>query len=314
MPRLMLASQSTAAKRQVYFHLVDATDGLTAETGEAAGQPQISTNGAAWTNTGIGTLTAIGNGRYYAELTQAAVATAGDVIETRYKSANTAECPGDTVQVVAFDPDDAAGLGLSRVDAAVGSRLATAGYTAPDNTGITAIKAKTDNLPASPAATGDAMTLTAGERASVVDATWDEGTSSHLTAGSAGVALVSAASSSLAPSAASIADSVWDEAHAGHLVAGSTGISLLAASSSSNAPSAAAIADSVWDEATAGHLSAGSAGKSLVDSASGSIAATTVWNEVLPGSHADGTAGRIMSQVSGSVEQVKMKFRRGFNG
>lgn len=61
-----------------------------------------------------------------------------------------------------------AGL-LDNLDAAVSSRLATAGYTAPDNTviaaifaavdtEIAAIKAKTDALPASPAATGDIPT------------------------------------------------------------------------------------------------------------------------------------------------------------
>lgn len=55
---------------------------------------------------------------------------------------------------------------LDNLDAAVSTRLATAGYTAPDNAGIAsigaavdtevaAIKAKTDTLPASPAATGD---------------------------------------------------------------------------------------------------------------------------------------------------------------
>ena len=38
--------------------------------------------------------------------------------------------------------------------------LLAASYTAPDNAGIAAIKAQTDNLPNSPAATGDAMTLT----------------------------------------------------------------------------------------------------------------------------------------------------------
>lgn len=124
MARLLLANQATAEKRRVYFDARDGTDGITPETGEAGGQPQISTNGAAWTNTGIGTLSAIGNGRYYAELTQAAVATAGDIIETRFKSANTAETPGDSIQVVAFDPDDATALGLSRVDAAISSRLA----------------------------------------------------------------------------------------------------------------------------------------------------------------------------------------------
>lgn len=50
---------------------------------------------------------------------------------------------------------------LDHLDADISSRLATAGYTAPDNTDIIAIKAKTDNLPASPAAVGSAMTLSA---------------------------------------------------------------------------------------------------------------------------------------------------------
>jgi hypothetical protein len=40
---------------------------------------------------------------------------------------------------------------LSRVDASISSRLASASYTAPDNASVTAIKAKTDNLPVSPA-------------------------------------------------------------------------------------------------------------------------------------------------------------------
>lgn len=132
MPILVHANEATAAQRRVYFDLRDATDGITAETGEAGGQPQISTNGAAWTNTGIGTLTDIGNGRYYADLTQAAVATAGDIVETRYKSANTAESPGDSVQVVAFDPADAVRLGLSSLpnaaaDAAGGLPISDAG-------------------------------------------------------------------------------------------------------------------------------------------------------------------------------------------
>ena len=37
------------------------------------------------------------------------------------------------------------------LDTTVGSRLATSGYTAPDNSSISAIKAKTDNLPSDPA-------------------------------------------------------------------------------------------------------------------------------------------------------------------
>ncbi len=98
---LIAAGETTAAQKYVYFHCVDATDGLAAETGEAGNQPQISTNGASFTNTGIGVLVAIGNGRYYAELTDAAVNTTGRVIESRYKSAATAEAVGTTVQVTA---------------------------------------------------------------------------------------------------------------------------------------------------------------------------------------------------------------------
>ena len=94
-------NEATLARRRVYFHLVGVTDGMTPATAEAAGQPQISVDGAAWTDTGIGTLVAIGNGRYYAELTQAIINVDDAVIETRYKSANTAECPGSTVQVLA---------------------------------------------------------------------------------------------------------------------------------------------------------------------------------------------------------------------
>jgi hypothetical protein len=47
---------------------------------------------------------------------------------------------------------------ISNLDASVSSRLASASYTAPANSDITAIKSKTDNLPASPAAVSDIPT------------------------------------------------------------------------------------------------------------------------------------------------------------
>ena len=47
---------------------------------------------------------------------------------------------------------------LGRLDASVSSRLASASYTAPANSDISAIKSKTDNLPASPAAVADIPT------------------------------------------------------------------------------------------------------------------------------------------------------------
>ena len=126
----IVLNESTAARRRIYFQLVDVTDGITPETGEGSGQPQISTNGGAWTNTGIGTLTHIGNGRYYADLTQAAVnGTAGDIIETRYKSANTAEAVGDSIVVVAVDPFST-DFGTLDVNAAQISGSATAANNA----------------------------------------------------------------------------------------------------------------------------------------------------------------------------------------
>ena len=113
MALLIKAGETTATNKRVYFQCVDAADGLSAETSEADGQPQISTNGAAFTNTGIGTLVAIGNGRYYAVLTDGTVDTASRIIESRYKSAETAETLGTTVQVVAFNPNDVTKLGLT---------------------------------------------------------------------------------------------------------------------------------------------------------------------------------------------------------
>lgn len=57
------------------------------------------------------------------------------------------------------------------LDQTVGSRLASGSYAAPDNAGITAIKAKTDLIPNSPAAVGSAMTLAAGAITASVIAT-----------------------------------------------------------------------------------------------------------------------------------------------
>lgn len=140
--RIIQSAQPTAAKRRVFFQLVDATDGFTPETGEAGGQPQISVDGAAFTNTGIGVLVHLGNGRYYAELTQGVVIT-GEWIETRYKSANTREAEGTSVQVVGYDPDNDASLGLSNLDAKVSavvddSVLALAAQLAPGLAAMTA--------------------------------------------------------------------------------------------------------------------------------------------------------------------------------
>lgn len=73
---------------------------------------------------------------------------------------------------------------VTDIDATVSSRLAGASYTAPDNSDIAAIKAKTDNLPASPAAVSDIPTAVDN-----ADAVWDETLADHLTSGTTGNAL-----------------------------------------------------------------------------------------------------------------------------
>jgi hypothetical protein len=51
---------------------------------------------------------------------------------------------------------------LGRIDASVSSRLATSSYVAPANSDISAIKAKTDNLPSDPADNSDILTAISG--------------------------------------------------------------------------------------------------------------------------------------------------------
>ncbi len=120
---------------------------------------------------------------------------------------------------------------LSNLDASVSSRLASASYTAPANSDISAIKSKTDNLPASPAAVSDIPT-TAQISAAVEGSLLNEGDGQavlNALVGAIGnqnvdeIALVAAIRSDLersggkldsiptdaAPSAASVASAVW---------------------------------------------------------------------------------------------------------
>lgn len=101
-------------------------------------------------------------------------------------SPNWTETPDNTsVYVVApfavmLAPDIRAAVGLASAN--LDTQL-----TAIDDyidTEVAAIKAKTDNLPASPAATGDIPSA-----ATIADAVWDEALSGHTTAGTGGKAL-----------------------------------------------------------------------------------------------------------------------------
>lgn len=131
---------------------------------------------------------------------------------------------------------------LSRITGAV---LLASSYVAPDNAGIAAIKARTDNLPVDPADASDI-----------------------------------AAAFSAVPSATANASAVW--------AAGTRTLT------SASGPDAATIAVAVVNQALAGHTAAGTVGGAL--QAAG--AAGDPWAVTLPGSYADGTAGKIFGRFN----------------
>jgi|GEM_PF-5757050 len=253
---LIKANETSAGRRRVFFQLVDASDGITPETGEAGGQPQLSINGGAWSDTGIGTLNAVGHGRYYAEVTSTAVATAGTIIETRYKSTNTAECPGDSIQVVAFDPHDTAALGLSRLDATISSRST---YAGSDTSGVTTLLSR---IP-------DTLSLASiNTQLDTALAEYDPPTHSEMTAAFTQIKGDDWSSST---------DSL-------------TAIAQAVDAASETSLTAEDIASAVWDKELADHSEAGSAGAGLA--AAGS--AGDPWATMLPGSYSQGQAGQII--------------------
>jgi len=189
---------------------------------------------------------------------------------------------------------------------------------------IDAIKAKTDVIPASPAAVGSEMLLTAAYDAAKTAATQasvdDLPTNAELatalgTADDATLAAIAALnnlSSAQAQAAAMAALEAYDPPTNAEMVART----LLAASyfdpatdtvarvtlvdtTTTNtdmvaaAPSAATVADAVWDEALSGHAGAGSTGAAL--SAAG--AAGDPWSTALPGAYGAGTAGKLLSDI-----------------
>lgn len=118
---LFKLSESTAARRRLLLRCVDATDGVTAETGLtfAAGELKVSKNGGAEANH-AGTVTEIAGGMYHYEFAAAELDTIG-TLYVRVEKTGVHPFVG-VAQVVAYDPNDAAALGISRLDAAVSSR------------------------------------------------------------------------------------------------------------------------------------------------------------------------------------------------
>lgn len=141
--QLILQNEPTAARRRIPFFLASSVDGFTPVTGAIFGAAdlQVSQDGGAEANY-AGTVTEIGGGLYSYEAAVAEVATLGFLT---VRSALAGSLGRAAAQVIAADVYDAFDLGLTNLDAAVSTR----------------------------AATGAAMTLTAGERNSVATALLD---------------------------------------------------------------------------------------------------------------------------------------------
>ena len=143
---------------RIPFILLSTTDGspITGATPSVT----ISKDGAAFT-AATNTPTEIGNGYYYIDLTTAETTVTNNVIVR-------ATATGAQPTAVVWEPEqDLSGLSTFdpltddvTINATQAATLATAAALTTVGDNVAAVKAKTDNLPVSPAATGDAMTLT----------------------------------------------------------------------------------------------------------------------------------------------------------
>lgn len=156
------------------------------------------------------------------------------------------------IQLVQFDPYNATTLGLTNLDAAITSRMAT--YTQP--TGFLAATfpgtvASTTNITAATGIVLSGVTHTGAVIPTVTDVTTVNGLAAN----------VITAAATAADFGAEIADAVWDEATAGHTTAGTTGKALTDASS----------AGDPWSTALPGAYGAGTAGKIVGDNINATI-------------------------------------------
>jgi hypothetical protein len=128
--QLIKQSESTAARRTIFIGPLANTADDSAYTSTLTGADlRISKAGGSESNS-AGTATHIANGLFKYEFTAGECDTLG-ALSVRVAKTGVY---GDVFvsQVVPLDPYDATALGLSRLDAAVSTRLASSTYEAPD--------------------------------------------------------------------------------------------------------------------------------------------------------------------------------------
>lgn len=202
-----------------------------------------------------------------------------------------------TVQVypVSYDPTDAAGLGLSRLDAAITSRASQASLDTVDDfldTEVAAIKAKTDNLPSDPADASDiaGAFTTVNSKLDAIDDFLDtevaaiKAKTDNLPASPAAVGSAMTLAADSVNASALAADAVA-EIQSGLSTLNAAGVRTAIGLASANLdtqldalPTAAENADAVWDEARSGHSASGTFGEgvaSVQGNVTGSVASVT---------------------------------------
>lgn len=224
-------------------------------------------------------------GVYEIGLPNAALAS-GDSVIVMLKGATNMVPTILEIELDAYDPQDTTALGLSNLDTTVSSRLATSGYTTPDNTDIAAIKTTVDtNLDTNVGSRLAAAAYSVPPSAATISSTvWSQSLPGAFTSGQAGNILGNVVPSvwanatrtltSLAGNASDIANAVWNELTSGHTTSGSFGSTVgtnIDAAVSSRLPtnsytaplSSSQTASAVWDEPTASHTTLGSFGATI---------------------------------------------------
>ena len=145
-------TQSTAYSLMIF--MTDSADHIAGKTGLTL-TISASKNGAAFAGI-YPTVTERGDGWYSLALTTAHTDTLGDLaIRCTGVGADPTDLVSQVVAAAAAAPSAATvasavrselSTELSRIDVATGTRLASAGYTAPDNAGIASIEAQTNQL------------------------------------------------------------------------------------------------------------------------------------------------------------------------
>lgn len=239
-------------------------------------------------------------GVYRLDLPDAAVASGPEVIIMMKGATNMAPVAKE-IQLVAFDPQDATGLGVSRLDAAITTRLAptTAGRTLDVSTtgeagidwGNIGSPTTTVNLSGTTVKTAtdvetDTQDIQSRIPAALVSGRMDSSVgamaANTLTASALATDAVTEIQSGLStltagdiPTEAEIAAAVWDEAYAGHLTSGTFG-SVVA-----NLPDAAGIAYEVWQaDPSSWSAAADTFGKLALDSKSDTVAIKDVTDKL----------------------------------